>query len=153
MARPLIAALVVAGLGFAFVWQGFTNPAGLCGHLAPHGQWYWDGHGAFPPGAQGCHRHLPGGEVEHTTVYPWGDWMTVLVMATSAGLFVAALRAPRRRIVRASGAYVLFLAAAFGWFVSHPLVWAALAAAAIAAVLHARRWTPPPPHRGAPLAS
>ena len=145
MPRPLIVGLAVALFGLVFVAWGYTNPAGMCTHRNPHGEWYPNGDPRWlPPGAHDCHRHADGRQFgpvdERTTALPWHDWITVLLIATSAGLLVAALRARRRRIVRAAGAYALFLVATLGWFFEHPLVWAALLAIASAAVMSARRW-------------
>lgn len=60
--------------------------------------------------------------------------------AITAGLFAAAVRAPRRRVVRAAGASLLFRVVAFGWFFEHPLVWGVLAAITAAVVVSARGW-------------
>jgi phosphatidylserine synthase len=81
-----------------------------------------------------------------------GDWVTVLLVAASAGLFAAAVRARRRRSAKAVGALVLLLAAASSWFFESALIWAALGAIATAAVVSARGWgaTPLPSRSAAP---
>lgn len=124
----------MAAFGFFLVGWGYTNPAAACFDRA--GVWNFDDLGWIPPGAVTCHRHdgLTGATVERVTVYPWRDWLTVMFVAASAALFLAALQSRGRRIVKAAGAYVLFVAAVFAWFFESPLVWAALAAVFAAAI-------------------
>ena len=147
MPRPLIAVLAVAFFGFFVVGWGYTNPGG---QLCDYPPWVADDVKWLPPGAVECHRHPTPTTTEYRTALPWGDWLTVLMVAASAGLFVAALEAPRRKILRAAGAFLLVLVVSFGWFFQDWLIWGALAAITAAAVVSARRWTPPS-HRVVPL--
>ncbi|MDQ3742161.1 MAG: hypothetical protein M3320_10725 [Actinomycetota bacterium] len=133
MRRPLIVAAAVAVLGFAFVATGETSPGSAC-----YGKWHWHEAASFPPGAQVC--HTDAGDTK--TVLPWGDWLTVLLIAASAGLFVGGLQSRDRKIVRAAVAYVLFIAAVLAWFIASALVWAVLAAVVAATVLVAARGWP-----------
>lgn len=141
MPRPLIAALAVALLGLAFVATGYTNPGGLCDELDPRREWVADGLVTLPPGAAECHRHI-GARTVHATVLPWGDWVTVALIAASAGLFLAALEARRRKAARAIGAYALFHAAWLAWFLGSWAIWAALLAVTAVAIALAARPRP-----------
>ena len=137
MPRPLTVAIAVALFGFLLVGSGFTNNGQLCDYPA----WVTDDVVWLPPGAVECHQHPTPATTEYRTALPWGDWLTVLVVAASAGLFAAALHAPRGRIAKVAAAYALFVAATVAWFFRDALVWAALAAIAAALILRARRWT------------
>lgn len=130
-------ALAVGLLGLVVVGFGFTSPGQ---HLCRYPPWTADDTRWLPPGAVECHRHPTASTTERRTALPWHDWAAVLLVAVSAGLFVAGLRARDGRIVKTAGAYVLFIAAAFGWFFQEPLIWAILLALAAAAVAAARAW-------------
>jgi hypothetical protein len=67
------------------------------------------------------------------------DWLAVVFVAATAGLFYAAGTAPRRRFAMVSVAYALFVATVFAWLAESAAVWAVLAAAVAAAVEAARR--------------
>jgi len=141
MPRPLIAALAVAVLGLALLAAGYANPGSLCDDLHP--EWVPDGVATFPPGAAECHRHV-GPRTVRTTILPWGDWATVALVAASAGLFLAALSAPRRRAAKTIGACALFLAALFAWFFGSWAIWGSLlAVAAVATAATVRRSAAP----------
>ena len=132
-----MAALSVGLFGLFVVGWGYPNQGG---RLCEYPPWVADDVRWLPPGAVECHRHPTPSTIERRTALPWHDWITVLLVAVSAGLFVAGLRARDGRIVRAAGAYALFIAAALGWFFHEPLVWAILLAVAAAAVASARGW-------------
>ena len=137
MPRPLTAAIAVALLGLFVVGFGFTSPGQ---RVCRYPTWIADDVRWLPPGAVECHRHPTPSTTEHRTALPWHDWIAVLLVAVSAGLFVAALRARDGRIVRAAAACVLFIAATLAWFFEEPLVWAMLLAVAAAAAVSARGW-------------
>ena len=70
------------------------------------------------------------------------DWLAVVCVAATAGVFYAAGTAPRRRLVLVSAAYALFVFTTMAWFVESVLVWVVVGlaiAAAVAAVSRVRR--------------
>jgi hypothetical protein len=67
------------------------------------------------------------------------DWLAVVFMATTSGVFFAAGTAPRHRAKLLGAAYALFVATAFAWLVESLALWAALAVATALAVEGARR--------------
>jgi hypothetical protein len=137
MPRPLTAALAVALLGLFAVGWGYPNQGG---RLCDYPPWVADDVRWLPPGAVECHRHPTGSTTEHRLALPWQEWIAVLLVAASAGLFVAALRARGGRIVKAAVAYALFLAVVLAWFFEEPLIWATLTAITAALVASARGW-------------
>ncbi|HEX8121524.1 MAG TPA: hypothetical protein VF549_09700 [Solirubrobacteraceae bacterium] len=134
MSRPLVATLVVAALGFAFVGQGFTNPGSHCNDDKADAYWLED---ASPPGAVRCQGHRRSGAHYEWVILPWIDWATVLVVAASAGVLVAAVRGRRIRLVGA--ARLLFWSAVFAWFLESTAISWALAAVAAAALVEVSR--------------
>jgi hypothetical protein len=65
-------------------------------------------------------------------------------VAASAGLFLAALNAPRRRAAKAIGAYALFWVSAFARFFGSWAIWGSLlAVAAVATAATVRRSAAP----------
>ena len=81
----------------------------------------------------------PPGDREH-------DWLAVVAMAATSGVFYAGGTAPRRRILLVGTAYALFVATTMAWFVASPALWLVLFAAigvAIEAVRRVRRSAEP----------
>lgn len=70
------------------------------------------------------------------------DWLAVVCVAATAGVFYGAGTASRRRLVLVSVAYALFVGSTMAWFVESMLLWVVLGlaiAAAAAAVWRVRR--------------
>lgn len=72
------------------------------------------------------------------------DWLAVLFIAATAGIFFAAGTSPRRRVVLLGIAYALFVLTALAWFVESLVLWAVLAVIIAAAAEAARRALSPP---------
>jgi hypothetical protein len=71
------------------------------------------------------------------------DWLAVLFIAATAGIFFAAGTSPRRRVVLLGIAYALFVLTTLAWFVESAVMWAVLAAVVAAAVALVRRSAAP----------
>src|SRR5688500_17953017 len=67
------------------------------------------------------------------------DWLAVIAMAATSGLFYAAGTGPRRRILMLGVAYALFVATTMAWFVGSAAFWPAVFAAIAAAIEAERR--------------
>lgn len=55
------------------------------------------------------------------------DWLAVVFIAATAGIFFAAGTSPRRRVVLLGIAYALFVLTTLAWFVESLVMWAVLA--------------------------
>lgn len=73
------------------------------------------------------------------------DWLAVIFIAATAGVFYGAGTAPRRRVMLLGIAYGLFVFTTLAWFVESLALWALLAvvvAGAVVLVERARRSAP-----------
>jgi hypothetical protein len=104
---PLIVAVVVFVTGFLWVWE-FGGSGTDCVMAAPEGSSFHLEPALWPPGA---HRCVVDGATAYVDV-SWRGWLTVALLAASAGFAVAALRRP----VRAAIAFVLLFAAGPAYF-------------------------------------
>ena len=67
------------------------------------------------------------------------DWLAVVFIAATAGVFYGAGTAPRRRATLLGVAYALFVFTTLAWFVESLVVWAVLAVAVAGAVILVER--------------
>ena len=67
------------------------------------------------------------------------DWLAVLFIAATAGIFFAAGTSPRRRVILLGIAYALFVLTTMAWFVESLAMWAVVAALVSGAALLVRR--------------
>ena len=71
------------------------------------------------------------------------DWLAVVFIAATSGIFFAAGTSPRRRVVLLGIAYALFVLTTMAWFVESLALWAALAVVVAGAVVLVRRSAAP----------
>ena len=102
----------------------------------------------WPPGAIDCtFETAPGGAIDHSTYYPWVEWLSTALFAAACGIGYSALMGGvQRRLLRVYVALGLVLAALGAedeaWVLTAILVGIALGPPVIVAVLRRRRHPP-----------
>jgi hypothetical protein len=139
--KPVVAALAVWAIGWGLVWVGAVPferaPEEVCDTRLVEGAGYRLEPALLPPGATTCVVRAPDGSEQENLYVPWLEWLTVALVATGAGLGVAALTTPRHRGMFAFGWLCFSICGLAAWFADAAAALALLATAVGLAVLAA----------------
>jgi hypothetical protein len=113
--RPVVLALCVFLLGFAFIWAGFAphgDPFGFCpGVPQTEGTSIRAVPALWPPGTTRCEYESAAGRRSTRTYWPWDEWIALVLVAAAVGVAASAPRRPLRL-----GVAALLVLAAFAVF-------------------------------------
>ena len=111
---PVVLALCVFLLGFAFIWAGLVphgDPLGFCpGAPQTEGSSIGVEPALWPPGTTRCEYETAAGRSSRAYV-PWDEWIALILVAAAVGIAASALALPLR-----SGLAALLVLAAFAVF-------------------------------------